>query len=686
MKRYTDNSSIIIGSICEKSHTVSPDEPVSRIKQFFDANKPVNAVVVTQGPAIEGLVMNIHLNLRLSHQYGFSLLYNKPISKIMDRSPMVIDAGETIEQVAAAAMKREHSKLYDHIIVTKNNFLFGIVAVRTILNTLVQSQTAHADIQKRYTAKLEQDDAQRQIAIQELQESKKMLQLVIDAIPHAVFWKDRNSIYLGCNRTFADDAGILKTEDIIGLSDNDLPWTRKEAILFRSQDQRVMDNNLSELHLHPVQTNSKGEKRFLDTNKLPLNDSNGNVVGVLCFYQDITRQLQADNERLRLEKLLGQAQKMEAIGRLAGGVAHDLNNILSGIINYPELIMMDLPKDSKLIPSLKTIQASGERAAAVVRDLLTLARRGVVKKDRLDLNAIVLDYLESPESLILKTEHPLVKIKKQNDLHLLPIEGSQVHLMKTLMNLTNNAVEAIDGNGEVLISTRNQYIDKPIQGYDSIKEGDYVVLSVSDSGIGILKEDIEKIFEPFYTKKKMGKSGTGLGMSVVWGTIKDHSGYIDISSRPGQGTLITLYFPAMRNRIELLNDDVPHEDLMGNGQSILVVDDIPEQREVAENYLKRLNYRVHTLESGEHAMDYMKTNAADLLILDMIMEPGMDGLETYMKILEIYPDQPAIIVSGYSESERVKKAQMMGAGSYLRKPYNFANLGRAVKNELKKAG
>ncbi|MFH2093328.1 MAG: response regulator [Pseudomonadota bacterium] len=686
MKQNFPDLSNTIGSICKTPHIVRPDEPVGNIKEIFDTNTPISAVVVTQGSSISGLVMNIHLNSILSHQYGFSLFYKKLVSEIMDTHPMIVDAAQNIEQVAQAAMKRENSRLYDHIIVTKNNLLFGIVAVRTILNALVESQKALADIQKRYTAKLEQEDAQRQIAIQELQESKKMLQLVIDAIPHAIFWKDRNSIYLGCNRTFADDAGVLQTEDIKGLTDDHLPWTHKEVMLFKNQDQRVMENNQPENHRRQVQTNSKGEKRFLETSKRPLHDRSGNVVGVLCFYQNITRQLQADNERLQLEKQLGQAQKMEAIGRLAGGVAHDLNNILSGIINYPELIMMDLPDDSKLIPSLKTIQASGERAAAIVQDLLTLARRGVMKKDRLDLNVIVQEYLVSPECLALKAEHSNVKIRKQINPHLLPIEGSKVHLMKTLMNLTNNAAEAIQGTGEVLISTRNQYVDQPLQGYDSVNEGDYVVLSVSDNGIGILKENMEKIFEPFYTCKKMGKSGSGLGMSVVCGTIKDHNGYIDISSQPEKGTSVTLYFPAMRNRIELVSDDVVQEDLMGQKQSILVVDDIPEQREIAASYLKRLNYQVHTLESGEHAMEYMKSNSADLLILDMIMEPGMDGLETYMKILEINPDQPAIIVSGYSESDRVKKAQMLGAGSYLRKPYNFINLGRAVKNELQRVG
>jgi CheY-like chemotaxis protein len=365
-------------------------------------------------------------------------------------------------------------------------------------------------------------------------------------------------------------------------------------------------------------------------------------------------------------------------------VAHDLNNILMSVVNYPYMIMMDLPEDSKLMRPLKTIQASGERASAIVQDLLTLARRGVTKKERLDLNMIIEEYLGSPESLTLKTEHSGVKIIKQTDKGLPFIEGSPVHLMQTLMNLTNNAVEAIPDQGEVVIGTRTQYIDQPLDGYDSVNEGDYAVLSVSDTGMGIKKEDLEKIFEPFYTSKKMGKSGTGLGMSVVWGTVRDHNGYIVVSGEPGRGTAVNIYFPVCRQGIDL--GGVPDEDLMGQGQSILIVDDVPDQLEIASNYLRKLNYRVHTSQSGEQALEHMKYKAADLLVLDMIMEPGMDGLETYMKALEINPKQPALIVSGFSESERVKKARMLGAGAYLRKPYNFVNLGRAVKQELQRTG
>lgn len=673
-----------IGYISEQAHVVSPDTRIDNVKSIFDDNKPISAVVVTQNSKAVGLVMNIHMNLILSQRYGFSLYSKKPIDTIMDQNPMIVNHDENIEDVAAKAMQRENERLYDHIIIQKNERLYGIVAVRTILNSLVETQKEKTSILERYATRLEQEDSEKKEAIQSLEESRKMLQQVIDAIPHAVFWKDRNSVYLGCNTKFAQDAGIENPLDIKGITDKDLPWTDKEAQLFVNQDKKIMETEKPGLNLHQVQTNAQGRKRFLNTNKVPLHDADQSVIGVLCFYQDITKQLHDDNERLKLQMQLARAQKMEAIGRLAGGVAHDLNNILSGIVNYPEMIMMDLPRESRFIRPLKTIQNSGIRAAAVVQDLLTLARRGVTKKEMLNINNIIYEYLNSPESLNLAADYPLIKIKADTEQDLMSIEGSPVHLTKTIMNLVNNSVESIDGPGRVVIKTWNEFLTRPLPGYRTIQKGHYVGISIKDTGSGIPQEDIEKIFEPFYTKKKMGRSGTGLGMAVVWGTVKDLNGYIDIASQLDDGTLVTIYLPAKKRQLELLPDSTTTNNLLGHGERILVIDDVSEQREIAKNYLKRLNYKVQTFESGEQALEYVKTVKADLLVLDMIMEPGMDGLETYMKILEIHPDQQAIITSGFSESERVKKAQDLGAGSYLRKPYNFEKLGLAVKKELQK--
>jgi CheY-like chemotaxis protein len=193
---------------------------------------------------------------------------------------------------------------------------------------------------------------------------------------------------------------------------------------------------------------------------------------------------------------------------------------------------------------------------------------------------------------------------------------------------------------------------------------------------------MERIFEPFYTKKSMGRSGTGLGMAVVWGTVKDHRGYIDIKSQEGKGTAITLYFPVTRQELDKTTDFYDIEAIKGKGESILIVDDIADQRQIASEMLEKLGYTVKAVESGEAAVDYLANHRVDLIVLDMIMDPGIDGLETYQKILQIHPGQKTIIASGYSESERVKEAQRIGAGIYIKKPYLIEKFGRAVKAEL----
>ncbi len=402
-------------------------------------------------------------------------------------------------------------------------------------------------------------------------------------------------------------------------------------------------------------------------------------------------------ERNRLEKQLRHAQKMEAIGTLAGGVAHDLNNVLSGIVSYPELLLLDLPENSPLKKPIAIIQESGKKASAIVQDLLTLARRGVVVTDVINLNNIIDDYLESPECKKLREFHPDVEIKSDFEANLPNIEGSPVHLSKAVMNLVNNAAEAMPEGGNIFISTKSGYLDKPIRGYDDVKEGDYIILTIADTGTGIPPGDIGKIFEPFYTKKVMGRSGTGLGMAVVWGTVKDHKGYIDIQSTEGtagpscpsarddgHGTTFTLYFPVTGKEIKEKEKAVSMEEYMGKGESILVVDDVEDQRKIASRILTKLNYSVTSASSGEKALDYLKNNSADLLVLDMIMDPGIDGLETFKQILELHPGQKAIIASGFSETDKVREAQRLGAGKYIKKPYTLENIGFAVKGELKK--
>jgi two-component system, cell cycle sensor histidine kinase and response regulator CckA len=417
-----------------------------------------------------------------------------------------------------------------------------------------------------------------------------------------------------------------------------------------------------------------GHERWCRASSRPALDGSDNS-GIRGVLVDITQSK-------RLEAQLQRAQKMEALGALAGGVAHDLNNILSGIVSYPELLLMDLPEDSQLRKPLISIKDSGENAAAIVQDLLMLAGRGVPNQELLCLNQIVQRCLDAPEIRALSEHNPGIELAADLQPDLLRVHGSSIHIFKSLSNLIFNAAEAMPRGGRIEIATANRYADRVVSGFDTVGEGEYVVLSVTDSGIGIPESEQARIFEPFYSRKVLGGRGSGLGMAVVWAAVKDHNGYIDLQSQEGRGTRIELFFPATRDTMEEIQNPEDPEDYKGNGEFILVVDDVPLQREIATGILERLGYRAQAVSSGEEAVAFLRQRAADLVILDMILAPGMDGLETWRRLKRLCPRQKAVIASGYSETERVRQARDLGAARYIRKPYTLTTLARIVREVL----
>jgi CheY-like chemotaxis protein len=214
-------------------------------------------------------------------------------------------------------------------------------------------------------------------------------------------------------------------------------------------------------------------------------------------------------------------------------------------------------------------------------------------------------------------------------------------------------------------------LERPVKGYDTVNTGEYLMLSVADNGPGIDSEDMERIFEPFYTKKVMGRSGTGLGLSVVWNVVHDHKGYIEVSSS-SEGTIFNLYFPSLSLVDSKRRFAVPVTEYQGNHEKILVVDDVEAQRDTI------------AVSSGEEAISFIQNNIVDLALIDMIMEPGINGKETYERMLKIRPGQKAIIVSGFAETDDVKMTLKMGAGRYLKKPFSFEEIGLAIKAELER--
>lgn len=405
--------------------------------------------------------------------------------------------------------------------------------------------------------------------------------------------------------------------------------------------------------------------------------STGEIVAV---YDDMTQQKLLEEQQQTMARKLQQAKKMEAIGLMAGGVAHDLNNILSGITGYPELLLLQLPGESDLRKPLEAIKDSGERAAAVVADLLTVARGVASNRTVISLNTLVRVFLDSLECKKLRSQYLQVEYRLQFADNLPNISCSAVHINKCIMNLVKNAAEAMKESGTITLTTSSRVLEQQWARENGLEQGEYVVLEVADTGVGIPKENIEHIFEPFYTKKVMGRSGTGLGLAVVWNTLKEHDGTAIVRSND-QGTVFELFFP-------IAADDITQQELnaqgipQGNGETVLIVDDEALLRDIARQMLARLGYSVDTVRSGESAIEFVKKKPIDLILIDMLMEPGMSGRQTYEEITKRYHGQKAVVASGFSESEDVKATLQLGAGGFIKKPYSMDQLGRVVKEVL----
>ena len=406
-------------------------------------------------------------------------------------------------------------------------------------------------------------------------------------------------------------------------------------------------------------------------------DHRGRPAGVLVILRDIS-------DRKSLEAQLFQAHKMEAVGTLAGGIAHDFNNILQAISGYSQLLIIGKDPNDPDYPKLEAIDKSVRKAADLTRQLLIFSRKIESKLRPVDFNQEVLQVRTLLEGALPKMIR--IELDLAEDLHV--INADPVQLEQIIMNLGFNAMDAMQDGGRLIFKTGNRHLDNEFcVNHIGSNPGEYVILSISDTGEGMGSEILEHIFEPFFTTKEIGK-GTGLGLAMAYGIVKNHGGYIKCTSEVGEGTTFDIYFPAQQTgEIERSKEPVGEAIIPGRGETILLVDDERNIRNVARDMLNRFGYNVLTAISGEEALETFEGERGeiDLIILDLNM-PGMGGHRCLEELLQIEPKAKVIIASGYSANRKAREAIKSGALGFITKPYHYTEILKSVRKAIDKGG
>ena len=432
--------------------------------------------------------------------------------------------------------------------------------------------------------------------------------------------------------------------------------------------------------LGPVRLTSRdGGSRTVTINAAPIIDSTDNLAGMVLVVHDVTEKTEMENQRRRLEEKLLQSQKMEAVGQLAGGVAHDFNNILGVIIGRSELAMLTIEQSNPLYESFREIMDAANRSADITRQLLAFSRQQPVTPKVLDLNVIISNMLKMLRRLIGED----ISLGWSPGIELWKVKLDPAQFDQIMANLCVNARDAIAGVGKIDIRTENVTLDAAdMVCLDDIPPGRYVMVTVSDNGSGMSREVIERIFEPFFTTKGLGR-GTGLGLATVFGIVKQNSGSIDVTSTPGVGTTFKIYFPADTTVAE--GDEVQTAVTAGSGEVVLIVEDEPNILQIAATMLSALGYTVMTANSPWEAIELVSSHQGGiaLLITDIIM-PGMNGRDLSQRLQALRPGMKCLYMSGYTADIIAERGNFDDGSSFLQKPFTMRSLGSKVMEVLRK--
>ncbi|GAB6058415.1 PAS domain S-box protein [Desulfonatronum parangueonense] len=510
-----------------------------------------------------------------------------------------------------------------------------------------------------------------------LRESEKKYRELFENAPVGVFQVTPEGRYLSLNPEYARTFGYATPGEMI-----DQKKTSATQLYARPEEREHYKDHL---HRHGYARNyevelkrGNGETVWVSMNTSVEKGPGGEIV-YSGFLVDITERKQAEQVREKLQGQLLQAQKMESMGILAGGVAHDFNNLLQVMGGNIELLLHDKPSDHPDASRLRNVAKSIDRAAQLVRQLLLFGRKAESRRVRFDLNHEVQEAVR----ILERTTPKMIALELHLDPSAWPLLADPVQIEQIVLNLAGNAVDAMPDGGKLVMETSNALLDEAFTRlHPGAFAGRHVLLTVTDTGYGMDKEVMKHVFDPFFTTKDVGK-GTGLGLASVYGIVKAHGGHIQCYSEPGLGTTFKIYLPAAEQEEGSMNEDTQETALQGGNETVLVVDDEPEIRELTREALQSFGYTVYSASNGEEALAFYQENSQsiDLILLDLNM-PGMGGHQCLRELLQINPSAKVIIASGYSANGHGKDTLASGAVGFIGKPYQLKELAAGVRHAL----
>jgi PAS domain S-box-containing protein len=505
-----------------------------------------------------------------------------------------------------------------------------------------------------------------------LRSQERLLRQIIDANPSLIFVKDWNGRFVLVNQATAQVYGTT-VETLVGKTDADFNPNVDEIAHFLRYDRDVMSSGQPRIIAEePVTNPATGDTRWFQTIKVPLRSLQEGTATLLGVSTEIT-------ERKRLEEQLLQSQKMEAVGQLAGGVAHDFNNILTAIVGYTDLLAAELEGNARQLEDLEEIRKAARRAAALTRQLLAFSRKQVLEPRIIDVNSVVLNLDKMLRSLI--SENIELKTDLADNLAAARADPNQIE--QVIMNLAINARDAMPDGGTVTIETRNTTLDEAYAAqHVSVIPGEYVMLAVTDTGCGMDEKTKSRIFEPFFTTKPAGR-GTGLGLSTVYGIVKQTGGNIWLYSEPGKGTTFKIYLPAIAALPEDIGKVAPAEAARPGRGTVLVVEDDDQLRRLTHRALAGQGYTVLEADRGSTALDIARRHKGqiDLLLTDVIM-PDTNGRKLAETIQAARPGLRVLYMSGYPDGAIASHGMLEPGVAYLAKPFTTEAITRRVREVL----